>query len=99
MRITVGTIEHIRDLALSRQDGGLSEAGNVELFDSIDCLDQDELGELYAVVCVGQSGKIGVFGEAVGDARVLGASAEEYLFGLGNLGTYLAAGAALLKLE
>ncbi|GJI94267.1 hypothetical protein RugamoR57_09850 [Duganella caerulea] len=98
MRITVGTIEHIRDLALSRQDRGLSEAGNVELFDSIDCLGQDELGELYAVACVGQSGKIGG-DEAVGDARGRGASAAEYLFGLGNLGTYLAAGAALLKLE
>jgi len=98
MKITFGTIEHIRQLAISRQGGGLSEAGNVELFDSIDCLDQDELAELYAVALVGQSGKVGLFGAAVDDARGRGYSAAEYLFGLADLGTYLVAGTALLTL-
>lgn len=99
MRITLGTIKHIRKLATLRQDGGLSEAGNVELFDSMDCLDQGELGELYAVACVGRSGNIGLFGEAVDEARDLGANTAEYLFSLDNLGMYLASGMALLKLE
>jgi hypothetical protein len=98
MKITLGTIEHIKQLAISREDNRLSEEDTVELFDSIDCLDPDELSELYAIIRVGQSQVVEQFDAAVVDARGRGVDVSEHIFGLRELGTLLAAGTAQLKL-
>jgi len=98
MKVTIGTIEHIKQLAMLRQEGVLTEEGRVELFDSLDCLDLDELSELYAIACVGKSGSVELYGAAVDESNGRGVGAAEYLFGLGDLGASLAAGTALLKL-
>ncbi len=99
MIITAGTIEHIAQLAAFREQGRLSEAARVELFDSIDCLNLDELSELYGIVEVGRWRTVTRYHAAVAEAKVRGFDTAEYLFDLGNLGTYLASGMAELKLD
>ncbi len=99
MKITVGTIEHITQLAIFRAAGRLSEADTVELFDSIDCLDLDELSELYGIAHVGRWLVVDQYEAAVADAKVSGFGAVGYLFGLGDLGMHLTAGMAQLKLS
>ncbi len=98
MKITLGTIAHIKQLAVSREDGGLSDTERVELFDSIDCLDSDELSELYAIVKVGQCRAVAQYAAEVAKDRGREAGAAEHIFGLRELGTFLIAGTADLQL-
>lgn len=87
MKITQGTIEYIRQLAISRQTGELSSEDNTELFDAIDCLNLDEMSELYAIVRTGASH----YGEEIPNINMGEKSAAEQLFGAQKLGTYLLA--------
>lgn len=98
MKLTVGTIEHITQLAAFRQEGRLSESDHVELFDAIDCLDSDELSELFGIAQVGNYQAVEQYSATVADAKRRGTGTAEYLFGLRELGTHLAAGALKLKL-
>ena len=92
MKITQGALEHITQLAISRQAGELSSAEYVELFDSIDCLDYDELSELYKIVGIGAER----YGADIPDISVKEKSAVEQLFSVEKLGAYLIAGADVL---
>ncbi|MFL6656963.1 MAG: hypothetical protein ACJ8GW_02725 [Massilia sp.] len=98
MKITFGTIDHIRRLAICREGGGLSESDQVELFDSIDLLDAHELTELYAILRVGQCQAVEQYGVEVAAASAGDAGAVERLFAMPELGTLLTAGIAKLHL-
>ena len=98
MKITIGTVEHIKQLAISRQNGRLAKADCAELFDSIDCLDLDELSELYAIARVGELQSLEQYDVAFAEAKGRGFTIVEHLFGLSELGKYLISGTFQLKL-
>lgn len=90
--ITAGTIEHIIDLGKSREAGLLSSELRVELFDSIDCLDENELAELYALLEFAKAGKLESFSELVCKAKDIGFSLVEEVFEYNKLGSCLSKG-------
>jgi hypothetical protein len=93
MKITIDTIEHIKNLALTRENEELSHDDNIELFDSIDCLDLEELSDLYAIAHIGYGSSANEFKILVAKAKKLGFDLTDELLGLVDLGSALKRGA------
>ena len=97
MKFTDGTITHIAQLASDREIKELSEENRIELFDSIDCLDMEELSELYAIVQVGKSNNPSDFQKQIIEGKEKGFQIAEEIFSLNNLGHLLKVGTKLLR--
>jgi hypothetical protein len=97
MKLTKGTVEHIRVLAILREKEGLSRDDSIELFDSIDCMDMEELSLFYALVHFGMKKNESDFDFLVSKAKKKGFSVVEELFDNKDLGSYLREG--LTKIE
>lgn len=96
VKLTISTIEHIVKLASLRDANPLAPDENVELFDSMDCLDIDELSELYAIVVVGSLDNAQEFLGAKEEARTRGYHSLDLLWNNESLGSSLARGCELL---
>lgn len=99
MQLTGGTLKHIEQLALLREAKALPHEDNVELYDSIDCLNMEELSELYAVVTAGIELDVSAFPQYINDAKSKGFSVVGELFNMGKLGSHLKRGAELLRMD
>lgn len=92
MIITTDTIEHVIVQGKAREVGELGHEARIELFDSIDCLDADELAELYAIIEIGKSGDPELFSELILKAKEIGFSLAEAIFKNNKLGSDLSKG-------
>jgi hypothetical protein len=86
-------------IALLREARPLTHDENVELFDSIDVLDVDELSELYAIVMVGLLGNPQGFGKFEEYARAKGFQSFDTLWNNESLGSAMERGCELLGLK
>ena len=95
--ITTATIEHLIELGRSRELRKISPQETAELFDSIDCLDIEELAELYALLEIGKSERYESFVGLSFKARELGFSLVEVIFEQDRLGSLLSKGYAIFR--
>lgn len=95
--LTFSTIEHIAEQALLRETKPLTREENIELFDSIDCLDINELSELYAITMIGLKGNVSDFERLIDEAKSMGFQVVDTLWRNEKLGSALKIGCELLE--
>lgn len=98
MIINEGFVEDIIHLALLKEKGKISEEQLVELFDLLDGLDRQELGEVYTTILYGSgySSKLSICYE---ESQHVGFDAVELLFNLDSMGEDLKKGINKLIIE
>ncbi|NOT12455.1 MAG: hypothetical protein HOP23_11585 [Methylococcaceae bacterium] len=98
-KLTLSAIKHTMKIALLREARPLAHNENVELFDSIDYLDIEELSELYAIVMVGLLESPQEFGSFKKYAREKGFQSVDTLWNNESLGSAMERGCELLELK
>ncbi len=98
-KLTLSAVKHTMKIALLREVRPLAHDENVELFDSIDCLDIEELGELYAIVMVGLLESPQEFGSFEKYAKEKGFQSVDTLWDNESLGSAMERGCELLGLK
>jgi hypothetical protein len=92
MKLAQATIEHIQYLAKLREQEKLLPNDKVELFDSIDAMDMEELSGFYALTFIGLGHNKNEYQLLVLEAKQKGFGVVDELFELSNLGTALQQG-------
>jgi len=90
--IQLENIKYIIQLAVIREEDRITDNQRIDLFDSIDCLNLDELSILFAVFSVGKSGEVKKYDIYLSQALNLGFPLVDELYNNSLLGVLLTSG-------